>query len=758
MSSDFNDFYGQLYRSETGEKLRPFPYQICFAEQLISDNPPNCLGVPTGCGKESTAIAAFLWQWQTVKYWRRLAYSLPTRALVDQVFRNTEDAIANAGLNVGVSVLKGGAVDRDWVEQPEKPQILIGTQDQLLSRALNRGYTLSPYRWPIEFGLLSQDTLWIFDETQLMGAGFDTSIQLQGLRERFPEFKSTHSIWLSATLDESRLGSVDYEKPLRAVRLGEADRQLPLLQRRLTARKALRPWESPAKGAWEKLAEDAIAAADGGKVLIVVNQVKRAQEIARSLDRSNVPYKLVHSRFRECDRPDIEVLKEFEGIVVATQAIEAGVDLSAKTLFSELCPWPSFVQRVGRCNRRGEFEDAAVYWIDVKDKDALPYDSAELQICRAVLESADEIGIEAIADLQTRHDIQPKREITPVPRRKDLLELFHTDEDLQGSHTDVSVFVRGLKDEDVQLAWREFEDQADRDRDRGQLRREELCRVRIGAAKAFLKEKKAYIWSWTRNEYNEARTIVPGMTILLPCSAGGYSPKFGFTGNGKDKPGDLRLEVIPHESFDDDNLSQQSRWVTLRQHSEDVAAQCEELAKLLPEDLRSQFVTAGRWHDYGKAHDEWQCAIARPEDIYAKVPKGEWKGVQRRGIRHELASMLAARNQGESRLVQYLILCHHGKVRTCIEPGSKEERLIRGIDKDDRIDNEVNLGGGLVIPPQTFEVLDEVAYWSGDWIDDVETLLEEYGPFALAYLEALLRMADWRASKMSQGEENDETA
>ena len=40
---------------------------------------------------------------------------------------------------------------------PKRPAILIGTQDMLLSRALNRGYGMSRYRWPMHFGLLNND-------------------------------------------------------------------------------------------------------------------------------------------------------------------------------------------------------------------------------------------------------------------------------------------------------------------------------------------------------------------------------------------------------------------------------------------------------------------------------------------------------------------------------------------------------------------------------------------------------------------------
>ena len=65
---------------------------------------------------------------------------------------------------------------------PERPAILIGTQDMLLSRALMRGYGMGRFGWPIDFGLLHTDTLWVFDEVQLMGAGLATSAQLEAFR------------------------------------------------------------------------------------------------------------------------------------------------------------------------------------------------------------------------------------------------------------------------------------------------------------------------------------------------------------------------------------------------------------------------------------------------------------------------------------------------------------------------------------------------------------------------------------------------
>jgi CRISPR-associated endonuclease/helicase Cas3 len=115
--------------------------------------------------------------------------------------------------------------------------------------------------------------------------------------------------------------------------------------------------------------------------LVVMNRVARAQALRALLEkRTGERTALIHSRFRPADRRRIEdavLTGRFRGILVATQAIEAGVDISAKTLFTELAPWASIVQRYGRLNRAGEHAEARAFWFDVDTEDAdacLPYE------------------------------------------------------------------------------------------------------------------------------------------------------------------------------------------------------------------------------------------------------------------------------------------------------------------------------------------------------------------------------------------------
>ena len=216
----------------------------------------------------------------------------------------------------------GGADATQWDEHPERDTILIGTQDMLLSRALNRGYGMSRYRWPMHFGLLNNDCLWVMDETQLMGVGLTTTAQLQGLRSKLATYGVTHSLWMSATLDTSPIRTVDHPESATGfsrLTLTDADRKHEPVKRRLGAKKALErsslvlTVESEKKGYAKDLAA-AIKAAHRAKTLtlMVMNRVARAQDVFTELRKLEKPKSqpsplfdnivLIHARFRPHDR------------------------------------------------------------------------------------------------------------------------------------------------------------------------------------------------------------------------------------------------------------------------------------------------------------------------------------------------------------------------------------------------------------------------------------------------------------------------
>ncbi len=189
--SDFNSWFASL----TAASSPPHDWQRSLA---ASETPRSQLvRIPTGMGKTLGVLAA--WSWHRLHLdndmWpRRLVWCLPMRVLVEQTEEVVRQGLERLGLlwkpdtphagRVGVHQLMGGAdAGGDWNLYPEECAVLIGTQDMLLSRALNRGYGSGRAAWPFEFGLLSHDSLWVMDEAQLMDVGLATSAQLQAFHD-----------------------------------------------------------------------------------------------------------------------------------------------------------------------------------------------------------------------------------------------------------------------------------------------------------------------------------------------------------------------------------------------------------------------------------------------------------------------------------------------------------------------------------------------------------------------------------------------
>lgn len=247
--------FGDLFSIAMGNKIAPYPFQIHLAEESW----PDIVKIPTGMGKTAGIILGWLYKrLQGDRHTpRRLVYCLPMRVLVEQTADNAHtwvDNLVNANViseneRPAISVLMGGEIDKDWDRYPERQAILIGTQDQLLSRALNRGYTMSRFRWPIHFGLLNNDCIWVMDEVQLMGAGLTTTTQIQAFRDSLGTVYPVHSIWMSATFEKNWLNTVDFastSENLSEHSLSAADTKNKAVSKLLGAKKTLQKAKVPA--------------------------------------------------------------------------------------------------------------------------------------------------------------------------------------------------------------------------------------------------------------------------------------------------------------------------------------------------------------------------------------------------------------------------------------------------------------------------------------------------------------------------------
>ena len=137
--------------------------------------------------------------------------------------------------------------------------------------------------------------------------------------------------------------------------------------------------------------------------LIVCNTINSALEIYDKIDNFLDEYKVysLTTNLVPTDRKDrIDTIEsELEAgqkvIVISTQLIEAGVDLSFKEVYRDFGPLDSIVQVAGRSNRNGEYEDKGIVNImklkDDKDRELSKriYDNKLLDICEEVLSETD---------------------------------------------------------------------------------------------------------------------------------------------------------------------------------------------------------------------------------------------------------------------------------------------------------------------------------------------------------------------------------
>jgi CRISPR-associated endonuclease/helicase Cas3 len=225
------------------------------------------------------------------------------------------------------------------------------------------------------------------------------------------------------------------------------------------------------------------------------------------------------------------------------------------------------------------------------------------------------------------------------------------------------------------------------------------------------------------------------------------------------EPGDSTTRSGAASTEDDDAGSFPGRAVPLAEHARAVADQVAIFAAALglPAKLVTTLAFAARHHDDGKADRRFQAWLTGPNATSNEpLAKSErWRGLAAgqaartaagvpRQWRHEVLSVrIASQRLGatgddmDQALALYLIGSHHGFGRPFFphhDPWDADARPV--------LDVTVAAGAGA-------ERLD--FDWNGrDWAELFAGLQTQYGPWGLAFLEAVLRLADHRASERAR--------
>lgn len=372
-----------------GDGDTPFPWQLDLLTRFLRMEVPHTLDVPTGLGKTAVMAIWLVARARGARLPRRLVYVVDRRAVVDQatdvalslrklVGRDPEmrkDLGLRDDQSLPISTLRGQHVDnREWLDDPTSPAIIVGTVDMVGSRLLFQGYTVSRKMRPYHAGLLGADTLIVLDEAHLVppfehllrAVATEPALRSSDnrCRDLVPPF---HLLALSATARKA--GNA-------VVGLTGRDFEHTVVQKRLNAKKSLRivTLDTDTK------IEDALAsnawslAGNGHKAMRIIvysdsrEVVRKAREAVEKLAKSDQTELFVGGRRvfeREGAKERLKSLGFIAGSAVersvpvflfATSAGEVGVDLDADHMVCDLVAWERMVQRFGRVNRRGEGE------------------------------------------------------------------------------------------------------------------------------------------------------------------------------------------------------------------------------------------------------------------------------------------------------------------------------------------------------------------------------------------------------------------
>jgi len=395
----------------------PFPWQEYLLSRFERGNIPPALDIPTGLGK--TAIIA-IWLVARIRCShlpRRLVYVVDRRAIVDQATETAErlrewvhrhPSVRSAlGLNdrsLPISTLRGRYVDnREWLEDPAVPAIIVGTVDMIGSRLLFQGYGVSRKMRPYHAGLLGIDSLVVLDEAHLVPPFEHLLRSIADDASLHP--RDEYARRIAPPLKVITLSATGRQPPANCLKLSESDRRHPVAAKRLSARKALYLSELKAEQPIaQALAEHAWSLCDEGRarvrVLVFSDRRKDAQDAKRAFDKllkeakkqdrnvsADVELFVGGRRIFERDRarkrlaemgflpntksePDKNGEPNTPSVLFATSAAEVGVDLDADHMVCDLVPWERMVQRLGRVNRRGDRDDTRVHLLLQTPSDA----------------------------------------------------------------------------------------------------------------------------------------------------------------------------------------------------------------------------------------------------------------------------------------------------------------------------------------------------------------------------------------------------
>lgn len=457
--------FESTFKPLTGQD--PLTWQARLYERFASDNLPDVIDLPTGLGKTMVMAVWLIARAANRNVPTRLVYVVDRRTVVDQATDLAKTLLKNwtaKGVFPGdppvISTLRGQLADnREWSRDPTRPAIVIGTVDLIGSALLFSGYRSSYKRRPLEAGLLGQDTLLVLDEAHLSTPFANllnsiTALQACDSSTDFP-VKPLRVIRMSATTSDQPATNTFGLQFDNRDRLTGDDAQDSTIIKRFRAAKTLhvatgdKPVDELVKRATHLATDE-----PDSRIVIFVRSPKQVAEIAKALSKkkefaTRVAQLTGTMRGWERDRlvepvSDSAPLGDHEHerrvmqrflqadndpslgpcFLISTSAGEVGFDLNADHLIGDEAPLDSWIQRLGRVNRRGEGKATVILVRKQNSEPKSDFDKACLATS-ALLEDGMDVSPIALAAFRRSLSVEQHAEASsPTPATVALTDIL----------------------------------------------------------------------------------------------------------------------------------------------------------------------------------------------------------------------------------------------------------------------------------------------------------------------------------------------
>ena len=410
------------YQKITSFVPNPMQEELFHLISPAKANPALLLKSPTGSGKTEAVLVPSL----TTK--RRLFLIFPSRSLVEDQIGRCEKYLCKMSkvLSKPYSLVidTGGQSSRIVFDNGErKPagsrhlydgNVIITTFDKFLYRFFGFGEPNKSYIFPFRIHHSHTRNLFCFDESHSYDkVSFTNFVRL---------IKSLYKVNLdlvvmTATMPEAYqkelnfLSNIDYTQGEKLESLNESLR-----------------YPSPSKRIEfitdvENVRNEICAYVSSrceldNRIIVTVETVEDVVPIYQFMKERTTGESmfLYHGRLSDGQRrkvyQELKQIEETDGsyLLFTTSAIEVGCDLNAHLLVTELCNPDQLIQRAGRCNRKGQMEDAKIVVVGQEIRRFLRTISKETEVrYREILQAQNSENFKTNAflkliQLQPHHD------------------------------------------------------------------------------------------------------------------------------------------------------------------------------------------------------------------------------------------------------------------------------------------------------------------------------------------------------------------